>query len=503
MLGNLNPHQQRRLDCLLRGKRPRAGDYPDDPIAYCEQHLGVKLWQKQIEVLEKLQTPPYRVLVRKGHNIGGTFLAACVVSWFYDSFNPGIALATAPTQASVRDLLFAELRKLRRKDMRGFLPKDTRIYDHEEHWVHGLTAGKGESFQGRHKEHILLAYDEAVGIDPIYFEVGRGMFTGCDGQFWLGFYNPTDPSSQVYDEEASGGWHVVTMSQFEHPNVLAELRGDDPPFPSAVRLVQVIRDMDEWGERIPLSEVYREGEVSLKHPVTGEILFRWIPGPLADCRVLGRWPRGSGQTVWSEDLWNKVEATRFEIDPNWKVWIGVDVAFFGTDETVIVVKIGPCIVHVERHAGWGPKRTCERLKTICEDWKGPSTNPYHRGNPKSIPCLIDAGGGFGSGVIDYANGYSFLPCLSVSPARNEEKYHNTRTELWFTTKEHAEAGLLDISRMKPDDKTRLKREFMAVTYRPDTTDRYECEPKPDTIAKLGHSPDVADAVNLSCYAHGY
>jgi hypothetical protein len=35
-------------------------------------------------------------------NVGKTFVAACLASWFYDSFNPSQTLCTAPTKASVR-----------------------------------------------------------------------------------------------------------------------------------------------------------------------------------------------------------------------------------------------------------------------------------------------------------------------------------------------------------------------------------------------------------------
>ena len=87
--------------------------FPDNPLVYCREYLGVELWDKQREFIEKLVTPPYQVLVRAGHNVGKTFIAAFLASWFYDSFSPSRTLCTAPTKASVRDVLFAELRKLR------------------------------------------------------------------------------------------------------------------------------------------------------------------------------------------------------------------------------------------------------------------------------------------------------------------------------------------------------------------------------------------------------
>ena len=66
------------------------------------------------------------MLVRSANNQGKTFAAACLASWFFDSFAPSVTLATAPSMAQVRDLLFKELRTVRPLPY-GFLPKDTRL----------------------------------------------------------------------------------------------------------------------------------------------------------------------------------------------------------------------------------------------------------------------------------------------------------------------------------------------------------------------------------------
>jgi hypothetical protein len=87
----------------------------------------------------------------------------------------------------------------------------------------------------------------------------------------------------------------------------------------------------------------------------------------------------------------------------------------------------------------------------------------------------------------------------VSPARDERKYHNTRTELWFNAATHAESGLIDISRMTPSERGRLKLELLAPCYELDAMDMMRVESKLETIAKIKNSPDLADAFNLACY----
>lgn len=485
------------------GKRPRRTDYADDPLDYIEEILRVELTPKQIEVVQKLRTPPYKVLVRAGHSVGKSFLASCLLSWHYDSFPESYSILTAPTQQSVQDVVFAELRRRRRGDLK-LMPKAATLFDNESHWLKGFTASRGEAFSGRHLKHMMFQYDEATALGKDYFDSGRSMFSGTADMGWICWYNPIDISSQVFEEESAGGWHLVTMSQLDHPNVLAELEGRDPPYPGAVRLAQVIENMDAYCDgRIRVGSEPQENEVFLLRPgETQETCqLRWLPTPDADSRVLGRWPTQSGSTVWSDGLWRKVEATRIELNPHWKVWIGCDVAFYGDDQTVFVVKQGPCIVHIERHSGWGPKRSCERLKELCERFKGDAKHPHSGGNPKRIRCLIDSGGGYGTGIVDYADGHDFQPCNSQWPAKNEEKYHNLRSELWFMTREHAEAGMLDVSRIPNNERQRLRAELFSATYAPDTMDRWTVCPKPEMIERLKRSPDMADSLNLAVMAH--
>jgi hypothetical protein len=351
--------------------------------------------------------------------------------------------------------------------------------------VRGITTAKSEAFQGRHAERLMLVYDEAVGIEANFFEVGRSMITGSPRQGWVCFYNPTNPGSQVYREESSGQWNSVTMSQFDHPNIAAELAGQDPPYPSAVRLSQVVRDMDNYGARIDPDKPPQDGEVALSPQL------RWLPGPLADCRILGRWPRGLGNNVWSDGLWERMEKVRLDVNPDWFVQIGCDVAAYGLDETAIVVKQGPCVLHAERHNGWGPRQTMNHLKELCHRYCG-------RRAPQSVACLIDAAG-VGLGVADYANGYHFVPILSAKTASDAESYNNRRTELWFRAQKFAQVDLIDISRLPDDERRRLKVELLAPTYDFDPMNRLRVEPKKITKKKLRHSPDLADAFNLACY----
>src|SRR5262245_21733900 len=85
--------------------------YRDDPVGFCRNILGVKLWHKQIEIAEAL-VKHRRVLVKSANAIGKSFTVSCLACWFYATHDPGICLVTAPTFRQVKDVTFKEIRRL-------------------------------------------------------------------------------------------------------------------------------------------------------------------------------------------------------------------------------------------------------------------------------------------------------------------------------------------------------------------------------------------------------
>ena len=486
---------------LLAARQARLADplrYPDDPEGYARHVLGGLPWHKQVEVLRKLTEPPYRVLVRAGHNVGKSWVAAATMAWSHEA-KEGLTIATAPTLKSLKRVLFSELRRLR-PTLPGLMPAECGAYVAPGHGIEGYTAESGEAFAGRHAERMTLVYDEATKIAPVFFEVGRTMFTGEPGHNWLCTYNPTDPTSQVYHEECTNNWHVVTISNFDHPNIEAELRGDPVPYPAAVRLKQVVDEMDDYSTRLGPDAPYDPKEVRLevdgepaRHPKGG--VCRWLPGALADIRVLGRWPKSGGDTVWSEELWEAVVACRHDLNPSWKVQIGCDVARYGYDDTAVAVKQGPCLLHAEWHNGWSLRKTLGRLKELAHQFHGPH-------EPKAVPILVD-GVGAGAGVIDFGADYLMVDVQAGATPTAPAKYYRLRDELWWTAREHAEAGLIDVSRLDGQSLKRLKTEWLAVQYDVTPAEQIRVEPKLQTRDKIKRSPDLADAVNMACFwVHG-
>jgi hypothetical protein len=120
--------------------------------------------------------------------------------------------------------------------------------------------------------------------------------------------------------------------------------------------------------------------------------------------------------------------------------------------------------------------------------------------PKEVPVLVDDSGGYGSGIVDYAEGYRFIGVSAAESAREPEKYPNRRSELWFVTRLAADEGAFflaveDGKHLLPE----LKQEMLAARYSPDKRNRRVVEGKAGISERLGRSPDLMDSVNLAYY----
>lgn len=473
--------------------------YRLDPTGYCREVLKANLTPAQQEIAKAIIAPPYKVLVKASHSVGKSFLAACLVSWWFDTRNPGVVLTTAPTARQVRDILWKEIRVQRRKaGLGGFVgPKMPRLETAPNHFAYGFTAAKESGFQGQHDASILIVIDEAVGVAHEIFESIKTMLQGRE-YGCMAIFNPTDTASQVYLEETSPdcSWHVFCVPATEHPNLSAELAGVEPPYPHAIRLSWFDERLREWSQRIDASPRATDLEWP---PGSGEW---WRPGPIAEARLLGRWPSAGTYGVWSDLLWSMAEKAELGIDPGELPRIGCDVARYGDDWTAIHVRCGGVSLHHESANGWSTAETAGSLKSLCReaaDWMNTRRDAAaEKVKPEHIPVLIDDDG-VGGGVTDQRGDYQFVGVSGASTARRPADYPNKRSELWFSLALRAMQGQLDLRLIPSAIRQRLKQQAMAPWWRLDAAGRRAVESKDITKDKIGRSPDDMDAMNLAYY----
>ena len=461
--------------------------YQDDPVAYARDILGVKWWERQQEVACAL-LQHRRVFVKASHGVGKSFLAGGLVNWFFDCFDPGLCITTAPNSKQVKDILWKEIRSQRPRHARHvLLPRACRMETDPEHVAVGYTARDDSGFQGRHAEHVFIVFDEATGVDATFWDAAEGMMTSLH-TYWLVILNPTDPASRAYEEsQRSDKWHVMEISALDHPNIAADLAGKPAPYPRAVRLEWVQGRIREWCTLLGDSE-RKPGD--FQFPPNSRIWYR--PGPLFESRVLGRWPTQGSSAIWNEALWNLC-LTHQVSNPYEPLALGCDKARFGDDFTSIIVRRGNSVMHHETHNGWNNNEIAGRLKQLCRSFSLPKEEP------RRAPVLIDDVQG---AIIDLADGYNFQTVNSSHRAIRENAFPNKRTELWFATVERAAEGRIDLSRLSDRTCNLLRTQAMSPTWKIDAQGRRVVEPKADTKKRLGRSPDDMDALNLAFYTTG-
>lgn len=463
--------------------------YKEKPYAYAKEVLKVKWLPKQIEIAEAVLKYP-RVMVRSSNGYGKSYLAGSLINFWFDARVPSITLTTAPTESSVIDILWKEVRTQRR-GRPGLSPKAPRMELAPNHYAQGYTAKDAASFQGRREKDLLIVMDEAIGIPEEFWTAAKAMCTSPDHR-WLVLYNPLDSSSFVYTEETNvdSNWHVITLNALEHPNVALELAGEPPLVEAGVRLSWVNQAFKDWATKVESKDDIKP-IYDVEWPPASGIWYR--PGPEFEARVLGRWPTGSVYSIWNDAVITACETKQQELPKDTPPEIGVDVAHSGLNWTVLYVRWGKSIVYRESRQGVEYAWTANRAKQLADEWGKKSGL-----DGKKVAIKLDAGGGYGEAVFELREGYNFILINGASTAIRENNYHNRRSELWFQTFRMAEDGLIEWSRLTPEEKKKLRRQLLSAKYSFDLKNRLQVEEKKKTMKEAGGSPDEADALNLVC-----
>lgn len=511
-LDQLKKHLGEEAEAMPAGGRAASLEtFRGDPVGYARHVLRVELTPDQTAILVACTQPPYRVKAKAGHSVGKTFLAACLVSYFFDCYEASVTITTAPTMRDVVDLLWSEVRKQRKRaGLSNFFvgPSAPHMATGEDHWAKGYTASKGESFQGRHHEFMLFVFDEDEGIESSYFTTVGTMFIPDGKHIWFSIGNPTTTTSQSYREESMTGpdgkpkWNVFTLSCLNHPNIAAGLAGKPVPFPGAVTVEQVDQWVQDWCEAIdPRDATASDIEWA---PGSGNW---WRPGPLFQSRVLGMRPTGAANAVWSQSAFGRAASEKLFFTDLDLPELGVDVARFGDDFTEIHGRRGPCSIYHVGGNGWSLDTTFDRVKESCEllarEFNAGRTDrnvPYLPADAVSIKVDDD---GVGGGLTDFLrrDGYNVTPVNAGTVPNAYREFKLRRDELWFEVAKRARDGNLDLTRLAGLDNgkvlARLKEQALAPVYWLDYAGRRIVEPKDDTKKRIGRSPDDMDSLNLA------
>lgn len=511
----------RIAEVQLAQQLARPDSYDGRPVAYAHERLKVFLTPDQERILALLTERPHRVLVPSGHNTGKTFLAAVAISWWFDTYDPGAVFTVGPRMDSQEETIWGEVRRQRaRAGLPDYFigPRAAEMRTSTEHWAKAFTAAKDASLTGRHFRRMLFIFEEAIGVDPIWWEVIMTMFDPSLGHAQLCIFNPTDTESQayredIYCEETDGGaprWHRVRLSALNHPNIASQLGGGPKIIADAVSLEMVAKNIRDMCTPVTNLEDVRRSDIEF--PPTGstadlsEYLGKnrfWRPGPEFQARWLGQWP-DTGNGVWSPSLW---EMCFPEVEPALPLHrlpeIGVDCSMGkGQDYFALHCRWGAVSLYHETANTMDAVQIQARVQLACErmaaEYNARLAPQAARVSPKKVLVRIDDDG-TGNAIAAHMKRDGWTVQL-VSVARQSTRpdlYPIMRDEAWFASAEKAAAGLVCLSRLDKHTLARLRTQLLAPTWELDKKGRREVEAKEDTKEKIKRSPDDADAMNLA------
>ena len=278
-----------------------------DPLFFSRHVLGGEQpWAGQARILAALRDRK-RVAVRSGHGVGKTWTAARAAIWFLYSHPHSIVLTTAPTHRQVRSILWAEIRRQVRgaRIPLGGRMTETRLVLDDDWFALGLSTDEPERFQGFHAEHLLLIFDEAPGVPEDIYEAARGLLTSRHARVLL-IGNPVSPRGPFYDAFRNPLWHTFHIPCTACPNVTA----GRVIYPKLVTAEWVESQRQEWGAESPT--------------------FR--------SRVLGEFPEEADTQLIPLAWLHAAQERALNCPaPGSNLVIGVDVARYGADRTVILL----------------------------------------------------------------------------------------------------------------------------------------------------------------------
>lgn len=420
-----------------------AEKYFSDPVGYVRDVLQAEPDTWQAEALEAVRDHK-RFAVASGHGIGKTAFVAWIVHWFISTRpNPQIVV-TANTKNQLDTKTWRELAKWNQKALNGhwFEVKATRmeLRDSPETWFASAipwTEHNSESFAGTHEEHVLIVFDEASAIADIIWDVSEGAMTTA-GARWIALGNPTKNTGRFRE----------CFGRFKH-------RWHTKQIDSRTAKMADQKQIKEW--------IADYGEDS----------------DFVRVRVKGEFPKSSSaQLISSADVEaaTQYKATGYEKLP---LILGVDVARFGDDQTVICARRGRKVYPLSKFRELDTMQVAGHVAAAITKLKPRLVN-------------IDVGA-MGAGVVDRLReqGYDVRAINFGGSPTDKVKYANKRAEMWGEMAEWLKDG-----GEIPDD-YELKQDLIGPEYSYTSAQQLMLEKK-EVMKKRGlSSPDCADALALT------
>ncbi len=381
-------------------------DFIIDSIGnYIEVGHGVEVQPYFDPVIDAIDSGKYqRIAIKSPHSVGKTFMMGRIVDAIMGSYDDTKLVSTAPSHRQVHSLLWKEI-----ADAYGSKPKELQRGRLNEValWINPKTYAQGFSpqkrvqsesgqgtdsaFQGYHGEYMtVVIFDEATGIDPQIWIQAEGLLTQGRVLF-IAIGNPTSRNCQFFKCFQNRAWKTFSITCFDSPNLIA----------NNIQTIEDIQNEADYVESLE-PEAALERLSSYETPVPYILNTRFViekaiewgcDHPLFMGKVLGEFPDADGDVLVSEDNVRDSQArSHGDVGNETMGFIGLDVARFGVDKSVLTSLVGDDLIDRESMSKNDTNQVTGKTINFIEEHQ----EAYE--NVTTWRLAVD--GGFGHGVID-------------------------------------------------------------------------------------------------------
>ena len=426
--------------------------YENDPRGFVAQVLGGtgEPYAKQEEMLDAVATRR-RVTVVGCNGSGKDWAAARIVLWWVATRPRAKTIVTGPTQRQVEEEVWREMR-IAYATAAGALPGQmhaSRYVIDDQRFALGFATDHPYNLQGFHSPSLMVVVTEAHAVAQEHMNALKRL----NPKLVLLTGNPLTVSGEFYDSHHGNSalYAQIGISAFDTPNVAS---GRDDAVPGMLTMEDVEERRVEWGE----------------------------DHPMYVASILGQFPESLEDTLVSRtQLSDAVERWRLTAPESGKEWtMGVDVARFGADKSVLCLRRGGRVEEIVSRRG---------LSTM--QLTGLIVDRLKRHDIRAV--FVDAAG-VGGGVVDRLkeDNHPVIEVQVGASSSNRERYANLRAELFWELRRRFKEGTIAI----PDD-PELAGQLLAIRCEYTSSGQIQLESKKKMKAQGGASPDKADALALA------
>jgi hypothetical protein len=324
-----------------------------------------------------------------------------------------------------------------------------------------VASNNAAFIEGAHAMRIVYVYDEAKRIPNDTFDASEGAFAGAGEDtmaeaFAIAISTPGPPNGRFYDihkrKHGYEDWHAyhVTRDMAIKAGLMSQEWAD--------------QRKRQWGKdsALYLNRVCGEFAESEEDVV---VPLAWVEA------AVERW------LAWQD---------QGAPDPQGRRVLGVDIARYGDDLSAIVERIGHTVTDLDKWGKTGTMASAGRVKSVL-------------GNDQANVDVI----GVGAGVVDRlleqgcdVIGVDFRGSTDRMDSTETFVFINIRAAAYWHMREILDPDSEDDPVLLVDDPD-LIGDLTTPKWMRTSSGKIKVESKKDIRARLGHSPDVGDAVVLA------